>query len=144
MKVPQIAIFLVGLASALGTTRSAVAQPLDLSWHTVDGGGAMSSAGGDFTLSGAVGQPDAQVTPVMAGGSFEIIGGFWSVASEVCNCPGDMNGDGARNGRDIQQFADCMVGAGTCDCADIDGVPGINFGDVTDFVSDLLAGAACP
>ena len=42
-------------------------------WSTIDGGGGTSS-GGDFTLSGTIGQPDAGT---MAGGDFALMGGFW-------------------------------------------------------------------
>ena len=45
----------------------------DLSWSTIDGGGATSS-GGDFTLSGTIGQPDAGT---MTGGDYALAGGFW-------------------------------------------------------------------
>ena len=45
----------------------------DLSWSTVDGGGGMS-AGGNFRLTGTVGQPDAGR---MSGGAFSLSGGFW-------------------------------------------------------------------
>jgi hypothetical protein len=44
----------------------------DLSWWSVDGGGG-SSAGGDFTLVGTVGQPDAGL---LSGDSFTLQGGF--------------------------------------------------------------------
>src|SRR6185295_5788574 len=80
-------------------------QTYDLSWHTVDGGGAMNSAGGAFVLAGTIGQPDAgPFAPPMTGGAFELVGGFWPVATPTCNCPGDMNADGLKNGRDINQF----------------------------------------
>ena len=42
-------------------------------WWTLDAGGG-TSAGGSYTLSGTIGQPD---TGVMAGGSFTLSGGFW-------------------------------------------------------------------
>lgn len=45
----------------------------DVSWHSVDGGGG-TSAGGKFTLTGSVGQPDAGA---MSGGQFTLSGGFW-------------------------------------------------------------------
>jgi hypothetical protein len=115
----------------------------EINWHTVDGGGVMNSVGGAFSLSGTIGQHDAQALPVMVGGTFELTGGFW-VISTVCNCPGDMNGDGLRNGADIQKFTRCFTGAGACTCADIDGLGGVNPADVTVFVMDLLSGAACP
>jgi len=46
----------------------------DLTWSTVDGGGAMSSAGGAYSLAGTAGQPDAGL---MAGGVYAVSGGFW-------------------------------------------------------------------
>lgn len=113
----------------------------DLSWHTIDGGGG-DSAGGTLTLTAAIGQPDAQ-TP-LSGGAFQLQGGFWSSSFGACACPGDMNGDGCRDGGDIQQFTTCIVAGGACDCADIDGIPGMSAGDVALFVNGLLARASCP
>jgi hypothetical protein len=46
----------------------------DLSWNTVDGGGATFSIGGDYTLGGTIGQPDAGA---MGGGDYSLSGGFW-------------------------------------------------------------------
>ena len=46
----------------------------DLSWWTVDGGGATFSTGGGYTLGGTAGQPDAGE---LAGGSYILGGGFW-------------------------------------------------------------------
>jgi hypothetical protein len=48
----------------------------DLTWNTIDGGGAASTGGG-YTLSGTVGQPDAGA---MSGGNYALTGGFWSGA----------------------------------------------------------------
>jgi len=45
----------------------------ELSWYTIDGGGGQSS-GGDFTLTGTIGQPDAAYSK---GGNYELLGGFW-------------------------------------------------------------------
>jgi len=59
----------------------------DLSWHTIDGGGG-TSTGGNFSLSGTIGQPDAGV---MTGGAFELRGGFWtSGGGPTLLCPGDI------------------------------------------------------
>jgi len=44
----------------------------DLSRSTIDGGGV--SSGGQYTLRGTVGQPDATYS---AGGDYELLGGFW-------------------------------------------------------------------
>ena len=46
----------------------------DLSWWTVDGGGQTFSTGGDYTLGGAIGQPDAGL---LTGGDYTLGGGFW-------------------------------------------------------------------
>jgi len=115
----------------------------DLTWSTIDGGGAMFSSGGGFELGGTIGQPHAQVAPVMIGGTFELTGGFWPVAN-VCYCLGDLNADGKRDGRDIQQFLNCVLAGGNCSCADVDQAGGVNLNDVSAFVSDLLTGATCP
>jgi hypothetical protein len=46
----------------------------DLSWWTVDGGGATLSIGGGYRLSGTAGQPDAGL---LEGGGYVLGGGFW-------------------------------------------------------------------
>jgi hypothetical protein len=46
----------------------------DLTWNTVDGGGATFSSGGGYTLGGTIGQPDAGA---LVGGSYALAGGFW-------------------------------------------------------------------
>jgi len=63
---------------AFSVAMPAVAQPYDLSWHTVDGGGAMFSVGATYTLGGTIGQPDAGF---MSGGNYTLTGGFWAGAS---------------------------------------------------------------
>jgi len=52
---------------------SAASAQYKLSWYTIDGGGGQSS-GGDFTLTGTIGQPDAAWS---RGGAYELLGGFW-------------------------------------------------------------------
>ena len=47
----------------------------DLSWNTMDGGGAMFSTGGSYSLGGTIGQPDAGK---LSGGGYTLVGGFWS------------------------------------------------------------------
>jgi hypothetical protein len=78
-----LAALLLLACGALGS--AAVAQsggPYDLSWSTVDGGGYAFSAGGDYTLGGTVGQPDAGVMSDSSG-TYTLIGGFWSGAGPV-------------------------------------------------------------
>jgi hypothetical protein len=72
----RAAIFLA-LAAFLPLASVALAQSgggYDLSWNTVDGGGYTFSAGGDYTLGGTVGQPDAGL---LSGGGYVLGGGFW-------------------------------------------------------------------
>jgi hypothetical protein len=130
-----------GVALALPAARA----QYDLTWHTVDGGGATFSAGGTFQLGGTIGQHDAGSFAVpMTGGSFSLVGGFWPAATSLCTCPGDLNGDSLRNGGDVQQFVGCILSGGTCGCADMNGSGSLDPTDVNLFVSGLLASQACP
>lgn len=58
------------------TTSAALGDSLgySLDWWTVDGGGEIST-GGDYSLSGTIGQPE---TGLMQGDDFTLAGGFWS------------------------------------------------------------------
>ena len=74
-------LFLLSLLTLLLVAAAAVtaATGYDLSWWTVDsGGGTSSSAGGNYTLSGTIGQPDAGT---MTDGSYRLEGGFWGGAA---------------------------------------------------------------
>ena len=51
----------------------AFAQNYRIDWFTIDGGGGTSS-GGQYTLSGTIGQPDAGE---LKGGAYVLEGGFW-------------------------------------------------------------------
>ena len=93
------AVFLIVSA---GTAAAYLGGDFDLSWFTIDGGGGAESTGGEFALAGSIGQPEAGG---MAGGSFELTGGFWSLppTSNGCvrnpewRCDGDTDGDGQVN-----------------------------------------------
>jgi hypothetical protein len=72
-------MMLLSLAVLFLLASVALAQgSYDLSWWTVDGGGA-ESGGGSYTLVGTVGQPDAGAS--MSGGDYTLAGGFWGVGS---------------------------------------------------------------
>ncbi len=67
-KLPFLCTFgLLALADMTATAQ------FSIDWHTIDGGSGMSS-GGDFTLNGTIGQPDAGA---MSGGGYSLAGGFW-------------------------------------------------------------------
>jgi len=90
----------------------------EITRFTIDGGGVMFSAGGDFELSGTIGQPDAGV---LVGGDFELSGGFWfSIPA------GDCEDDGDVDLFDYGAFEACLTGPDVgppgldCRCFDVD------------------------
>jgi hypothetical protein len=52
------------------------AQQYSIGWYKITGGGGASS-NGQYSVSGAIGQPDAG--GAMTGGNFSVTGGFWSL-----------------------------------------------------------------
>jgi len=92
---------------------SGVAQDFAISWSTLDGGGAgpaNASAGGGYTLSGALGQPDARNHPEpMTGGAYSMTGGFW-VIPECPAIPADYDGDCDVDAADLAFFDTCWSG----------------------------------
>lgn len=68
---------LVLLVGGLLLTTTAVtfgAQEYDLSWWTVDGGGAALSMEGGYSLNGSLGQPDAGA---LISNDYMLNGGLW-------------------------------------------------------------------
>jgi hypothetical protein len=92
---PRPALVLLGL----GLAGLAQAQ-YRIDWYTVDGGGG-TSTGGPYSLSGTIGQPDADVVSLCSadGGpgcvnpTFELTGGFWvaSATPPSVTCGADLN-----------------------------------------------------
>ncbi len=110
-------------------------------WSTVDGGGAMSSTGGNYAVAGTIGQPDASsLSAPISGGNYSLVGGFWTVAIPTCALIGDMDLNTLRNGVDIQDFVNCLLGVNgsNCTCADISGNGSVGTEDVAGFVTILL------
>lgn len=125
---------------ALALSPAALGQ-YSIPWSTIDGGGAMSSSGGSYSLSGTIGQPDASsFAAPMSGGSYSLVGGFWPVAAPTCSVPGDVDLGGQHNGVDVQGFINCLLGVGGagCACADVNGNGGVGPEDVAGFVAILL------
>jgi hypothetical protein len=52
----------------------------EISWYTIDGGGAQNLTGGTYSLSGTIGQYDAGTA---SGGSYTLAGGFWNTLTDV-------------------------------------------------------------
>ena len=109
----------------------AVADDFEISRSTVDGGGVMRSTGGDFELSGTIGQPDAGT---MSGEGFDLTGGFWFPLSLD-----DCNSDGWVDLIDYDDFDGCLSGPDgglplpECNCFDLDGDDDVDLSDVRQF-----------
>ncbi len=65
--------------AALALVTSARAQAYSIDWFTIDGGGG-SSTGGAYSVSGIIGEPNANPHS-MTGGNFSLVGGFWSLSA---------------------------------------------------------------
>jgi hypothetical protein len=61
------------------TTVAQSGNGYEITRWTVDGGGGGSSAGGNYTLAGTIGQPDAG--PALTGSGYVLAGGFWGVGA---------------------------------------------------------------
>ena len=73
-------IGLVALLVLLALSWPVVAQigdGYDLTWSSIDGGGATFSTGGGYSLGGTIGQPDAGL---LSGRGYTLVGGFWGGA----------------------------------------------------------------
>ena len=80
-----VPLLLIGIdaANAQGADEPAAPQAgYDLSWYTIDGGGATVSTGGSYSLGGTIGQPDAGT---LDGGSYQLNGGFWGGGALIAN-----------------------------------------------------------
>jgi len=79
--LPIALVLLIGIttANAQRTNDPAALQSgYDLSWYTIDGGGATFSIGGSYSLGGTIGQPDAGSS---GGGGYSLNGGLWPGAA---------------------------------------------------------------
>ncbi len=116
----------------------ATASDYELSRQTIDGGGVMRSTGGDFELSGTIGQPDAGV---MEGDEFTLTGGFWFEEP-----PDDCNSDGWVDLIDYDDFDGCLLGPGSglplseCNCFDLDGDNDVDLSDIAQFQRAFTGG----
>jgi len=119
MKIRVILLFLllVSIANA----------GYNISWHTIDGGGGQSS-GGAYSLTGTVGQPDAGA---MAGGDYELLGGFWP-GGPLCLVDFE----------DYARFAEHWLKSGSGLPGDLDGDLDVDWVDLRRFVDEWLY--SCP
>ncbi len=131
------------ITTALVAAGATSAQPFEISWWSIDGGGGVSS-GATFEVRGVIGQPDAGV---MTGGTFTLHGGFLAGAGVVQECYADCDQSTGPGVLDIFDFL-CFgneFASGTpyaCDC-DVSTGPGVC--DIFDFLCFGNAfSAGCP
>jgi hypothetical protein len=79
---------------ALLLALAAQGQSYSVDWYKISGGGG-TSANGQFSVAGTIGQPDAG--GAMSGGNYSVTSGFWSLIS-VVQSPGAPNLFIVRNG----------------------------------------------
>ena len=96
-------------------------------WSMIDDGGGQSS-GGQYVLTGTIGQPDAASS---AGGDYELLGGFWS-GGPLCFVEFD----------DFARFAEYWLESGTGLPADLDSNNDVDLNDLKLFVYEWLC--VCP
>ncbi len=115
-------------APAILAASATLADEFEMIRWTIDGGGVMDAAGGDFELSGTAGQSDAGV--MMTGEDFELTGGFWFQTPR-----GDCDSTGGVDLLDYDAFESCLTGPNTgvtigCECFDVNRSGTV---DLTDF-----------
>ncbi len=87
-----------------------------ISWYSIDGGGGRSS-GGQYVLTGTIGQPDASYS---SSSNYQFLGGFWP-GGPVCFVDTD----------DLIRFVDVWLDEGTGIPGDLDldnDVDAVDFG----------------
>lgn len=75
---------------------AAFAQTYSIDWYSIDGGGGTSS-GGNYTLTGTIGQPDAGT---LTGGNYTLTGGFLSIVTAI-QTPGAPRLKVTRSGNNV-------------------------------------------
>jgi len=105
----------------------------EISWYTIDGGGGRST-GGQYTITGTIGQPDAAYS---SGGNYEILGGFWP-GGPLCFVDFEHFAGFA----DYWLYEICDEGNNWCDGADLNHLDGVNGVDLRLFVEEWLC--YCP
>ena len=130
----------IGLTLALVSNTSFGDYTID--WWTIDGGGEMWTTGGDFELSGTIGQSDAGV--LMTVGDYALSGGFWLSAAEDEFCYGDLDGD---NDVDLADLAQLLANYGTPSGAvyedgDLDADGDVDLADLAALLA--VYGTTCP
>ncbi len=81
-------MILLLLFSAVGATHAQSGGGYDLTWNTIDNGGATFATGGGYELGGTIGQPDAgSSTGESPTRPYTLWGGFWPGGGRIPTPP---------------------------------------------------------
>ena len=128
MSAKRCAGLLCGVLISLGLPLSGLADwPYEIGWYTIDGGGG-TSTGGQYTLTGTIGQPDAAWS---IGGTYELLGGF-QPGGPLCVVGFD----------DFARFAEGWLETGVGLAGDLDADNDVDLDDLRWFVDAWLS--YCP
>ena len=106
-----------------------VTADYEIVWHTIDGGGG-TSTGGDYAMTGTIGQPDASYSQ---GGDYEVLGGFWP-GGPLCFVEFDDFARFAAHWRDTG----CSLANNWCQGADLDNLNDVGADDLNLFIIEWL------
>jgi len=126
LSIARVTILLLAIVAILVIATGSRAD-YQIVWSTIDGGGGQS-AGGQYVLTGTIGQPDAEYS---SGGNYELLGGFWP-GGPLCIVDFEQ----------FSLFADYWLESGADLPADLDGDNDVDLSDLNMFVYDWLC--LCP
>lgn len=70
------------LALVLALAASPASAEFEITQWTIAGGGVIEASGGEWTLSGTIGQWEATEARALSGGPWRLTGGFWGSTLE--------------------------------------------------------------
>jgi hypothetical protein len=133
---------LLALLATAGAFPAATQAQFQIDWYTIDEGGG-ASAGGAFSLTGTIGQPDAGDAQ---GGGFDCAGGFWAGGSAGSSCYANCDQSTvspALNANDFQCFLNAFASGlvyANCDGSSV--APILNANDFQCFLNSFALGCS--
>jgi len=129
------------LIATICLASAARAQTYDVPWHIVNAGGTVFCEGGGHELAGSIGLPTGYSE--MAGGGYELVGGFWNVEIAI-PCIGDIDRD---RDVDLQDLAFLLghfgqTSGATLADGDVEGDGDVDLQDLAFLLADF--GLLCP
>ncbi|TVQ34395.1 MAG: hypothetical protein EA370_10645 [Wenzhouxiangella sp.] len=82
MKKQIGSLFSVALMIATLALSAPASAEFEIKQWSIASGGILNSSGGDWTLSGTIGQWEATEARALSGGGWQLTGGFWGMSLE--------------------------------------------------------------